>query len=139
MFVAVAISVDERLPTVTEFAVGFHVTGNVVVMITIQMIQVQTILKPDPSIMGNRADPTQMSIMILTKGLFVLYNSRTSDAFFTSSSTSGTFRLERPVLPFTNLYEVVASFVDTSRESMTLREELVFHLTGDFVKLFSHN
>jgi hypothetical protein len=124
---------------VTEFAVGFHIAGDVVVMIAVQMIQIQTILKPNPSITGNRAHPTQMSIVILTESFLVLHYSRASDTFLASSSTSGTFRLERPIFPLPNLYGIVASFVDTCRESVTLREELVFHLTGDFVKVFSHN
>jgi hypothetical protein len=67
LFVAVAISVDQRLPTVTEFAVGFNIAGDVVLMIAVQMIQVQTILKPDPSITGNRAHPTKLPIFILTE------------------------------------------------------------------------
>jgi hypothetical protein len=102
LFVAVAISVDQRLPTVTEFAVGFHIARHVVVMIAIQMIQVQTILKPDPSITGNRAHPTKLPIYILTKSLLVNCNSRKNFALFASISAAGTFRLERPILPLPN-------------------------------------
>ena len=102
LFVAVAISVDDRLPTVTEFAVGFNIVGDVVVMITIQMIQVQTILKPDPSITGNRTNPTKLTVYILTKVLFVDCNARKNFTLFASISAAGAFTLERPVLPLTN-------------------------------------
>jgi hypothetical protein len=113
---------------VTEFAVGFNIAGDVVVMIAIQMIQVQTILKPDPSITGNRANPSKLTINILTKSLLVLDDSRTCDAFFAGRSTGGTFRLEGPILPFTNQNVPIASSIQTLGKFVPFSEELRFHL-----------
>jgi hypothetical protein len=94
LFVAVAVSVDDRLSTVTKFAVGFNVAWHVVMMITINVIQVQTILKPDPSVTGYRAGPPKLPVYVLTKVLFVNGNTRQNFALFASISTTGAFRLE---------------------------------------------
>jgi hypothetical protein len=102
LFVVVAISVDQRLPTVTKFAVGFHIARHVVVMISVNVIQVKTILKPDPSITGNRTNPTKLPINVLTKVLFVNCNTRQNFTSLASISAAGAFRLKRPILPLTN-------------------------------------
>lgn len=122
----------------TEFAVGFNIAGDVVVMIAIQMIQVQTILKSDPSITGNRANPSKMTVMILTIVLLVNCNSRKNFTILASSSTAGTFRLERPILPLPNLYEIVATFINAGWKLVPFSEELRFHLAGNVVNFFSH-
>jgi hypothetical protein len=138
LFVTVAISVDQRLPTVTKFAVGFNIARHVVVMISVNVIQVKTILKPDPSITGNRTNPTKMTVVILTIVLLVNYNPRKNFTILASSSTTGAFRLKRPILPLPNLHEIVATFVNTSWKLMPFSEELRFHLAGNVVNFFSH-
>jgi len=60
-------------------------------MITVKMVQVKSILKPNPSITGNRTNPTQLTVYILTKVLFVANDSRQSDTFFAGRCASGAF------------------------------------------------
>jgi hypothetical protein len=86
----------------TKFAVGLHIARHVVVMIAVDVIQVQTILKPDPSITGNRTNPTKLPINVLTKVLFVNGNTRKNFASLTCIRAAGAFGLERPILPLTN-------------------------------------
>ncbi len=96
-------------------------------MIAVQMIQVQTILKPDPSVTGNRANPTKLPINILTKVLFVNDNTRKNFTLFASISAAGAFRLERPVLPLTNQNLTVATLIYTFWVNVTLSKILCLH------------